>query len=342
MEQAEQIIPLLGNNNSEFELSIIIPMYNEEDALPHFFARLRLVLDKMLVSYEVICVDDGSSDNTARAILNAKKDWDSIRLLRLTKNSGHQAAITAGYGNCYGSYAITIDADLQDPPELIPDMYRKALNEKLDVVYAARNDRSSDTWFKRTSAKFYYRTMRRVAGQQILDNVADYRLISRRVLNVLAQLPERNRVYRLLIPWFDFPYGTVHFTREQRIAGKSKYPIYKMLILTADSIMNFTNIPLRIATFLGLIGSLISIIYVIYLVFVVVGGNTVPGWSSTVLLILFFGVVALLSLGVIGKYLGRLINNTHNRPAYVVSYDSSKDSSQLGNFEPKKDSDDSE
>ncbi|MFT4246118.1 MAG: glycosyltransferase family 2 protein [Micrococcaceae bacterium] len=339
MEHAEQIIPLSGNNNSDFELSIIIPIYNEEDALPHLFARLRPVLDKMLVSYEVICVDDGSSDSTARAIINAKNDWGSLRLLRLTKNSGHQAAITAGYGNCYGSYAVTLDADLQDPPELIPDMYRKAVDEKLEVVYAARNDRSNDTWFKRTSAKFYYRTMRRVAGQQILDNVADYRLISRRVLNALEQLPERDRVYRLLIPWFDFPYGTVHFTRQQRIAGKSKYPIYKMLVLTADSITNFTNMPLRVATFLGLIGSLISIIYAVYLVFAAIGGNTVPGWSSTVLLILFFGVATLLSLGVIGEYLGRLINNTHSQPSYIVGYDSSKDSSQQGNFEPKKDPD---
>ncbi|MFT4147704.1 MAG: glycosyltransferase family 2 protein [Micrococcaceae bacterium] len=323
-------------HDKSIRLSVVIPMYNEEQVMPHLFARLRPVLDGMNINYEVVCIDDGSRDRTASMLQDSIEAWPELRLLRLTKNSGHQAALTAGLANCYGSYAVSIDADLQDPPELIPEMYAKAVKEKLDVVYAAREDRSSDTWFKRNTASAYYKMMRKIAGKQVPDNAADFRLISRRVLEALRQIPEYDRVYRLLIPWFGFPSGIVTFTREERPAGESKYPLSKMVNLSIDSVTNFTNTPLRFATYIGIFASIASFIYGVYLVFRVFTGDTVPGWASTVLFVLFFGAANLLCVGIIGEYMGRLITNSQARPLYIVGYDSSKDQAVQANLEPSR------
>ena len=241
------------------ELSVIVPMYNEEAVIPLFVERLRPVLealehDGISTTYEVICVDDGSKDRTAELLLEARSDWPQLRVVRLLRNAGHQAALTAGMECARGQLAVTIDADLQDPPEAITQMYDLAIDQSLDVVYAIRADRSSDGLLKRRTAHLYYRLMRRLSGPQLPDNAGDFRLISRRVLDALSYLPEHGRVYRLVIPWFGFPSGRVEFVRERRAAGRTKYSLGRMASLGLDSVTAFSAAPLRVATLLGSVG----------------------------------------------------------------------------------------
>ena len=204
-------------------------MFNEEAVIPLFVERLRPVLTALQyadssVTYEVICVDDGSRDRTAELLLEARESWPQLRVVRLLRNAGHQSALTAGLECARGDFAVTIDADLQDPPEVIGAMYRLARDQNLDVVYGVRADRSTDSRLKRSTAHAYYRLMRRLSGPQLPDNAGDFRLASRRVLDALSALPEHGRVYRLVIPWFGFPSGEVAYRRERRAAGGRSTP----------------------------------------------------------------------------------------------------------------------
>jgi dolichol-phosphate mannosyltransferase len=297
-------------------------MYNEAEVLPELFQQTRAVLDDMDVSYELVCVDDGSSDETAALVQAATQVWPQLRLIRLVRNSGHQAALSAGYERARGEYVVTMDADLQDPPAVIRDMLDVARSETVDVVYGVREDRSSDSYLKRTTARIYYRTMRRLAGNQVTADVGDFRLVTRRVIGALERVPEHSRVYRLIIPWYGFPSAEVRYSRAARAAGKTKYPASKMVALAVDSVTTFSAAPLRVATLAGVFGVGVCLMAMAVSVMAWATDNTVPGWTSTVATVGLIGAIQLICVGLLGEYMGRLFVASQGRPAYIVGFDS--------------------
>lgn len=302
-------------------LSVVIPMYNEQDAFPLMAARLRPVLDGLGVRYEVVAVDDGSTDRTAPLLHDMRRSWPELRVIGLRRNCGHQAALTAGMHHAGGAYVVSIDADLQDPPEKIAEMLFRAQAEHLDIVYGIRSDRRSDTWAKRATAGLYYRIMRRYLGSRLPHNAGDFRLLSRSTVDVLRQLPEHEPVYRLLVPWIGFPSGEVRYVRERRAAGRTKYPLSKMVRLAADSVTSFSAAPLRMATWLGLTSFGVCVLLLVGGVVVFALGRTVPGWTSLLVAIGFLSGVQLLCLGLLGEYVGRIYSRLQARPLFFVAYD---------------------
>ncbi len=306
-------------------LSVVIPMFNEAEVLPLLVNRLRPVLDSLGATYEVVAVDDGSTDTTAAQLVGVRRSWPELRVVRLRRNSGHQAALTAGLHLAFGHYVVSLDADLQDPPEKITEMLALARGQNLDIVYGVRLDRSSDTVGKRGSAGLYYWLMGRWAGVKVRPNAGDFRLLSRATVDALRQLPERQPVYRLLVPWLGFPSGEVGYVREKRAAGRTKYPLRRMLALATDSVTNFTAAPLRVATWLGLISFFFCLCMFVYVGVAYTLDDTVRGWPSVIATVLFLGGAQLLCLGLLGEYLGRLYAAVQGRPAYFVGYDSALD-----------------
>jgi polyisoprenyl-phosphate glycosyltransferase len=303
-------------------LSVVIPMYNEEAALGLLVDRLRPVLDGIGEPYEVVAVNDGSTDATAVVLAELHQEWPQLRVIGLRRNAGHQAALTAGLHRAVGTYVVSIDADLQDPPEKIPEMLALAQREDLDVVYGVRVDRTTDTFFKRTTAELYYLVMRRLIGSWVPRHAGDFRLLSRRAVNALIALPEHRPVYRLLVPSLGFPSGVVTYVREERVAGSTKYPLRKMVRLAFDSIANFSAAPLRLATWLGLISFAACLLMVVFGIVAYVAGTTVPGWTSLFVAVLFLGGVQLICVGLVGEYIGRIYAALQGRPNYYIGYDS--------------------
>jgi polyisoprenyl-phosphate glycosyltransferase len=314
--------PERAPGGSGIELSVVVPMYNEDTVLDLLFARLRPVLDGLGSVYEVVCVDDGSTDETAPRLMASLDGWPQLRLVRLVRNAGHQAALSAGFDAARGGYVVTIDADLQDPPEAIATMLDTAREQGVDVVYGVRSDRSADSLFKRVTSDIYYRMMRRVAGAQVPHNAGDFRLVSRRVVDAIANLPENGRVHRLVIPWFGFPSAEVRFAREQRAAGKTHYPFSKMLGLAFDSLAAFSAAPLRIATWAGLAGVFLAAIALAWSIYGWLAGDAVPGWTSILATTGVIGAIQLICLGLLGEYVSRIFTVVQNRPTYTVGYDS--------------------
>jgi dolichol-phosphate mannosyltransferase len=307
-------------------LSVVIPMYNEEEVLPLLVDRLRPVLDGIREPYEVVAVDDGSTDGTGVHLIALRRTWPEVRVIRLRRNSGHQAALTAGLHRARGAYVASIDADLQDPPEKIPEMLSLARARGLDIVYGVRDDRSSDTFAKRSTAGLYYRLMRRLVGGQVPANAGDFRLLSRATVDVLREINDTQPVYRLLVPWIGFPSGEVRYRRSTRAAGRTKYPVGKMLRLAFDSVTNFSAAPLRLATWLGLLSFVLCLGLAAYVIVSYAQHQVVAGWSSLLATVLFLGSVQLLCLGLLGEYLGRLYAKVQGRPAYFIGYDSLEES----------------
>ncbi|MEO8828963.1 glycosyltransferase family 2 protein [Lapillicoccus sp.] len=306
-------------------LSVVIPMFNEEDVLPLLVQRLRPVLDGIGLGdagYEVVAVDDGSTDLTPAVLQRVRREWDQLRVVRLRANAGHQAAISAGVKAARGDYVVTIDADLQDPPEVIVQMLTKARDEGVDVVYGVRTDRSSDSVFKRTTAHVFYRTIQTISGTAAISDAGDFRLMSRATVDAINDLPEHNRVLRFIVPALGFPSDVVAYRREERAAGSSKYPLLKMLKLSIDSITGFSMAPLRLATFLGLGGGALAVLLALYAIVASLSGRTVAGWTSTVLIVASVGAVQLICLGLLGEYIGRMYTQMQGRPTYFVAYDS--------------------
>ncbi len=307
-------------------LSVVIPMYNEEAVLPLLAARLRPVLDGLGDSYEVVAVDDGSRDTTAAQLMGMRRSWPQLRVIRLRRNGGHQAALTAGLERSVGDYVVSLDADLQDPPEKIPEMLELARRESLDIVYGVRNDRRTDTRYKRWTARIYYAMMRRLIGKNVPADAGDFRLLSRQTVRALAELPGGSgQVLRLLVPWIGFPSGQVTYTREERAAGRTKYPLSKMLLLTLDSVTSFSAAPLRLATLLGMCGVVLCGILLVIALGAYILNHTVSGWASLYVAVLFLGAVQLLCLGLLGEYVGRIYTAVQGRPTYYVGYDSAED-----------------
>lgn len=312
----------MKNTDGGVDLSVVVPMFDEHEVLPIFYPRVREALDQLDLSYELIAVDDGSRDDTARFTESMRAGWPELRLVRLLRNSGHQAAIGAGLSCSRGDYAITIDADLQDPPEAIGPMFALAKDQHLDVVYGVREDRSSDSWGKRASARLYYRLMRRLVGGQLPTDAGDFRLMSRRVLQAVERQPQAGRIYRLIVPWLGFPSQNYGYVRERRAAGTTKYPLSRMIRLGWDSVTAFSAAPLRLATWLGGLTA-IGCVALIVAAFVVAGfGQTVPGWTSTMIIVMGIGAVQLICLGLLGEYVARIFTTVQARPTFTVGYDS--------------------
>jgi polyisoprenyl-phosphate glycosyltransferase len=303
-------------------LSVVVPMYNEDSVLPLLVPRLRGVLDQLGEPYEVVAVDDGSTDGTLDALRAGRAVWPELRVIQLRRNCGHQAALTAGLMRARGAYVVSIDADLQDPPETIPEMLERARDEKLDIVYGVRAARAADSVFKRLTAGGYYRVMRGLVGKHVPAQAGDFRLLSRVAIEALRELPEKAPVLRLVVPWLGFPSGEVRFEREERAAGRTKYPLSRMVGLAADSVTSFSAAPLRVATWLGLAGVVVCGILVVVAIVAFLNGATIAGWPSLYLAVLFLGAVQLLCLGLLGEYVARIYTAVQGRPAYFVAADS--------------------
>lgn len=304
------------------EISIIVPIYNEQDVLPLFVQRLRPVLDELGTTYEVVAVDDGSRDQTPVLLQRYRREWPQLRVVRLRANAGHQAAMSAGLRLARGEWLASIDADLQDPPEVLAEMLAVAKAEGVDVVYGVRGDRSSDTRFKRHTARAFYRMMRAVGTVDAPLDAGDFRLISRATVDALNGLPEHGRVLRLVIPSLGFPSSQVSYRRDERAAGTSKYPLSKMIRLTIDSLTGFSHAPLRLATWFGLAGFLLAAGLLLYALIINIIGHALPGWTSTVVVVAGFAAVQLLCLGILGEYVGRIYSAQQARPTHYIAYDS--------------------
>jgi dolichol-phosphate mannosyltransferase len=304
------------------ELSIVIPVYNEEDVLPLLVQRLRPVAESLDTSYEVVIVDDGSTDQSPVVLQRLLREWPQLRIVRLRANAGHQAAISAGLAAARGDYVVTLDADLQDPPEVITEMLAQARLHGADVVYGVRSDRSTDSAFKRLSARAFYRVIRTLSGTHAQVDAGDYRLMSRATVNAINALPEHHRVLRFVVPALGFPSTTVTYRREERAAGTSKYPLAKMVKLSLDSVTGFSTAPLRAATWLGLLGGVGALGLLLWALIGLARGTTLPGWTSTVVAVAGVGAVQLLCVGILGEYVGRMYAHLQARPTYFVAYDS--------------------
>lgn len=305
-------------------LSVVVPVFDEQDVLPLFVDRLRPVLDALVSSayvtaYEVIVVDDGSRDRSVALLAALGSTWPQLCLVELRRNSGQQAAIAAGLRQAVGDWTITMDADLQDPPELISAMLDAAAGNHVDVVYTCRKDRDSDGIIKRSLAGAYYRMVRRVAGVPVQPHVGDFRLMSRTVVQALDALPEHHRVHRLLLPWLGFESVTLEHTREKRPAGRTHYSMPRLLKITADSVVSFTTAPLRWATLLGLATGVLSLLLTVGSVAAQLAGLSIPGWASLAVMVTFIGGVQLICTGILGEYLGRVFVEVQRRPLYDVA-----------------------
>ena len=301
------------------QYSIIVPMYNEEPVIAETYRRIKGVMELTGESYEVIFVDDGSKDKTALLIKDISLQDRNVRLVSFSRNFGHQVAITAGMDHATGNAVVVIDADLQDPPEIMLAMFEK-WKEGYDVVYARRVKRKGESLFKRITARIFYRSLNAMTDVEIPVDVGDFRLIDRKVCDALKRLPERNRYVRGLVSWLGYRQIQVDFIREERYAGETKYPLSRMLKFALDAITSFSYKPLKLAS---IAGSVLSMLSFAYLVFVILQqllvSSAVIGWSSLIAVSLFFNGVTLIMLGIIGEYIGRIYDEAKGRPIYIVS-----------------------
>lgn len=300
-------------------LSIVIPVFNEEESIPELDRRLRGLLDNLGETWEVIFVDDGSRDASARLLQELVEKEPRYKLISFSRNFGHQIAITAGTDRAEGESVVVMDADLQDPPELVRDMIAR-WREGYDVVYAVRQRRLGETWFKRISASIFYRVFRAMLGFDVTLDAGDFRLMSRQVILTLRSLRERHRFIRGLVGWVGFRQSSVHYERHPRFAGRTKYPLSKMLGFAFDGITSFSTLPLRVATWLGALAALLAMGLGAWAFYVKMRGvDAVPGWTTIMILVALGSSVQLLVIGILGAYVGRIYEEVQRRPLYAVA-----------------------
>lgn len=299
-------------------LSVVIPCYNEEGSIGPLLERLKPSCIKSFgKSYEIILIDDGSTDKCWNEILSFADDDNHICGIKLARNAGHQKALSAGLQHARGDYIFIMDADLQDPPELLSQMYQM-VNEGSDVVYGQRRERAGETWFKKKTASLFYRTLSRLSDVDIPKDTGDFRLMTRPVLDALNTMPEAHRFVRGMVSWVGFKQSALLYDRDERFMGETHYPVRKMLSFAIDAITSFSVIPLRAASIAGAVMALIAFFGMIITGITYLSGYTVEGWTSLAVLVLFGMGTQLLFLGVIGEYIGRIYSEVKRRPLYII------------------------
>ena len=299
--------------------SIIAPIFNELENIPELYPRVRDVMDQTGEPWELILVDDGSTDGSTDVIRTLAENDERVKPVIFARNFGHQIAVTAGLDYSRGDAVIIIDADLQDPPEVILDLIEK-WREGYEVVYAVRGEREGESWFKKTTASLFYRVIFRITDVNIPLDTGDFRLMDRKVVNIMNQMRERHRFLRGMSSWVGFKQIGVTYKRKARFAGETKYPFSKMLKLALNAITSFSYFPLQLATYIGFITAGLSVIAIPVVVLLrLITGTTLEGQATTLIIVLFLGGVQLISLGIIGEYIGRIYDEAKGRPLYIVS-----------------------
>lgn len=306
--------------NNEIQLSVVLPVYNEENNIVKLCNEITDVLECMnLAPYEIIFVNDGSIDNSLNLIKELSKSNRRIKYLDFSRNFGHQIAITAGIEFSKGNKVVIMDSDFQDPPSLIPELFNK-MEEGYDVVYAKRASRKGESVFKKITAKIFYRLLSLITRSTIPVDTGDFRIINRKVAEVLKSMPEQQKFLRGQIAWIGFRQTSVTFSRDKRVEGKSGYSLKKMWRFALDGITSFSDFPLKFATYLGFIFSIVSFILILWALYQrFIAQEYIQGWTSLILSVLFIGGIQLISLGIIGEYISRIGNNVRNRPLYIVN-----------------------
>jgi glycosyltransferase involved in cell wall biosynthesis len=301
------------------KVSIITPFYNEGEGVDFFYESLTEVLNSIPeLDFEVVCIDDGSPDNTLEKLISLTEKDSRFQVIELSRNFGKEAALTSGIDLASGDAVIPIDADLQDPPELIPEMIEQ-WSRGAEVVLARRADRSTDSFFKRGTSGMFYRIHNHLSSVHLPENVGDFRLMDRVVIDGLKQLPERHRFMKGLFAWVGFETVTLDYVRESRKAGSTKFSGFKLWNFALEGITSFSTIPLKLWTYIGAIGTVLTFFYASFIILrTLVYGIDLPGYASLLVVILFFGSLQLISVGILGEYIGRIYMETKNRPVYLI------------------------
>lgn len=299
-------------------LSIVVPAFNEQEVLPEFHRRLTAVLDGIAGRSEVVYVNDGSGDRTLDVMNELRRADARVSIVDLSRNFGKEIALTAGLDHARGDAVVVIDADLQDPPELIPELI-KHWEVGIDVVYARRTSRDGESWLKKATARVFYQMMRRVSRVEIPEDTGDFRLLSRRAVDALMQLREQHRFMKGLFAWIGFPSNAVLYKRDPRFAGHTKWNYWKLWTLAVEGFTSFTTAPLKIATYIGLLVAVVAFLFALFIVYkTLMFGDPVAGYPSLMVVVLLLGGLQLMALGIIGEYLGRMFVETKHRPLYLV------------------------
>ncbi len=300
------------------DISVVIPVYNEEENILSLFERLTSVMQGMKVEYEFIFVNDGSKDKTIELVKGLSAEHSSVKYIDFSRNFGHQIAVTAGLDKTNGKAVVIIDADLQDPPELIADMYAK-MKEGYEVVYAKRKKRTGESIMKLWTAKMFYRILSRITSVSIPVDTGDFRIMDHKIVEILRKMPEKNKFLRGQISWIGFRQTFIEYERQERMAGETGYTYRKMLHFALDGITAFSDVPLKMVTYFGFIVSFIAFIislYALYARFIL--RDFEPGWASLMISVLFLGGVQMIAIGIIGEYMSRMNSNVRDRPLYIV------------------------
>jgi polyisoprenyl-phosphate glycosyltransferase len=300
-------------------ISVVAPVYNEEKILPEFYRRVVATMEQMGEPFELILVNDGCHDSSPEVMRQLHETDSRVKIINFSRNFGHQVAITAGTDYASGRAVVVIDSDLQDPPEVIPDMVER-WREGYQVVYAVRSERAGETWFKKTTAGLFYRLIARITSINIPVDTGDFRLMDEQVVETLRRIREQHRFMRGLSVWVGFKQIGIPYKRDARKAGETKYPLKKMLRFAFDGITSFSYVPLQLATYLGFLIAGLSVLFILLVMVLRLGGEEAfKGQATTLVSVLFMGGVQLIFLGIMGEYLGRIYNEVKQRPLYIVS-----------------------
>lgn len=307
----------------DLKLSVVIPCFNEEEVIGHTYQRISAVFNAGWIrDYELIFINDGSRDKTLFHLKEMSLRDAKVKILSFSRNFGHQAAVAAGLKNSSGDIAIIIDADLQDPPELFPEMVQVYIKEQCNVVYGVRKSRQGETWFKKWTAKAFYRFLNYISEVNLYVDTGDFRLVDRKVIDCFNGLKEKNKYIRGLISWMGFQQVPFMYDRQAREYGETKYPLRKMLRFASIAMFYFSKKPLKLALFLGFVSILIGLVLGISAVIAYYSPNsqTTPGWASLIISVIFFGGVQLTTLGVLGEYIGNIFDEVKDRPEYIIDH----------------------
>ena len=297
------------------QLSVVAPVYDEQATVEAFYQRVRSALEG--VPFELVLVDDGSTDGTADIIDRIAERDPMVRVVHLSRNFGHQTALTAGLDHAAGDVVVMLDADLQDPPEVIPELLER-WRGGADVVYAVRRERVGETRFKLTTARWFYRLMSKLSSIELAENAGDFRLMDRRALDALLAMRERSRYLRGMTVWVGFTQAAIHYERDARHAGETKYTLRKMLRFSLDAIASFSHVPLQAATVLGFVFSFVAFLAIPVVIGLKIADQYLPGFTTITVVVLLLGGIQLIAIGLIGEYVGRIYDEVKQRPLYLV------------------------